>query len=98
MPGSRKEKRGQVHKRAKDANFGVVETKAHIDHIFPFPRHYRMMPPDLRELMMKDASTLSESQIRTRITISDHYKLLHAKAVATSKAAQAKQDKKNGKI
>jgi hypothetical protein len=27
MPGSRKEKRGQVHKRAKDANFGVVETK-----------------------------------------------------------------------
>jgi hypothetical protein len=95
MPGSRKEKRGQVHKRFKDPMFGTLETKANIDHHFPLPRHYRQMPPHVKELMMRDADTLSPAEIKNRIALSDHYKALYEKQVQMSKAAN---DKKNGKI
>ena len=95
MPGSRKEKRGQVHKRFKDPMFGTLETKANIDHHFPLPRHYRQMPPHIKELMMRDANTLSPAEIKNRIALSDHYKALYEKQVQMSKAAN---EKKNGKI
>ena len=94
MPGSRKEKRGQVHKRFKDPMFGTLETKANIDHHFPLPRHYRQMPPHVKELMMRDADTLSPAEIKNRIALSDHYKALYEKQVQMSKAANEKKNEK----
>jgi hypothetical protein len=94
MPGSKKEKRGQVHKRFKEANYGQLETQQDIDRIYPKPKHYRMMPPHLKELMMKDPRTMSRSEALNVQAISEHYKALYEEQ---RRKSREDHEKKHGK-
>ena len=93
MPGSRKEKRGQVHKRYKESMFGELESKADIDRIFPMPRHNRRMPPDIRAMVMRDPSTLTPQEAKNMLAISEHYRMLHQKDIEMGKKSQNKNGK-----
>jgi hypothetical protein len=96
MPGSKKEKRGQVHKRVKELTSGHFENQQDIDRTYPKPKHYRMMPPHLKELMMRDPKTLTRTEAINMNAISEHYRVLYEEQRRKSREENLRR--KNGKI